>query len=371
MALNATRTATKQKMALEGRAEDGFALPFTIFMVTLITIMLAASFTRAASEHLVASSSNASLSALSIAESGLQAFFGDTFTVRPAETDSFRYNTVGGYAWVSPDVMQRPADTLQNFMYVVRSVGHVIEPSQGSDPVARRTIAQFARWQTGSMNVVGAFVTPNGVISRFAATPPAVLVLGNDVPGCPTGIAPPVWSIRAPDADSIGGVEIDTITATMTQEEQDDWPQTVALETGVNWNQIVTGGFTADYNTIQYGDLTYPTQLIIGDATVNSVGYGLLMVTGDLTFSGGFAQWNGVILVGGKVDFNASSAFVYGTVISGLNEQFGVSPPASAIGGPGFATRIQYSSCSVDDALRSLTGFVPLENARVDNWATY
>jgi len=166
-------------------------------------------------------------------------------------------------------------------------------------------------------------------------------------------------------------VVIDTITSTKTAWDQSNWPQPLALGTGVDWNQVVSGGFTADYSTVQYGDTSYPTQLIVGDASLVSIGYGLLMVTGDLTFTGSFAQWNGVVLVGGKVEFNASSSWVFGTIISGLNEQFGTSPPASQIGGSGFAARLQYASCRVDEALAALTGFVPLENARVDNWATY
>lgn len=347
--------------------EGGFALPFTIFLVTIVTIMLAAAFTRAASEHTISQGTDASLSALGVAQSGLQSFFGDTFSIRPSESDSFRYNVVDGYAWVFPKIIQRPADTLDNFIYIVRSEGYVIHANQGSTPVAKRTVAQFAKWQTGTMDVDGALVVPNGIISRNGSA--NLQIYGNNAPLCTP--MPSVASIRAPIPDSIGGVDVDTITATMTSTFQAGWPGPVAIGTGVLWNMIIGGNFTPDYASIQLGDATYSSQMVIGNATIsNGTGTGLLIVTGDLTFAGGFVIWDGVILVGGKIEFNAGDTFVYGTVISGLSEQFGISPPPSEIGGA-YDARIQYASCRVQQALASLTGFVPVQNAWIDNWATY
>lgn len=348
--------------------EAGFALPFTIFLVTIVTILLAAAFTRATSEHMIARGSDVSLTALSVAQSGLQSFFGDTFSVRPPEGDSIRYNVANGYAWVYPQVMLRPADTLDNFTYIVRAEGFVIHPNQGSTPVANRTVAQFARWQTGHMDVDGLLVVPNGIVSQGGS--PSVAINGNDL------CSPPdtsIYSIRAPIADSIPfGVEIDTISGTLTSTRQIGWPQPVALGTGVNWNQIVSGDFIPDHTSIQLGDGDYTSQLVVGDATIaNGFGTGLLIVTGDLTFNGATAQWDGVILVGGQVDFNAGFSVVFGAIVTGLSEQVSISPAASEIGGPGNDATLQYASCRIHQALKSLTGFVPIQNARIDNWATY
>jgi len=359
--------------AMSGRPrrsrEDGFALPFTIFLVTIVTILLAAAFTRATSEHLIAEGSEASISALAVAQSGLQSFFADSFAARPAVGDSFRYNVSDGYAWVFPELIVTPADSLDDYVYIVHSDGYVIHANQGATPMAQRTVAQFAKWQTGHMDVDGALVIPNGIISRPGGA--ALTISGNNPGFCPGPIMPNVASIRAPIPDSIGGVIVDTISATMTWTVQNGWPQPVALGTDVKWSQIVGGDFVPDYTSIQPGNLNYRTQMVIGNATLsNNQGTGLLIVTGNLTFSGAFAQWDGVILVGGRVLFNAGSNFVFGTVISGLTEQYGVSPPPSEIGGAANAY-VRYASCRVNQALAALTGFVPIENARVDNWATY
>jgi len=350
------------------KSERGFALPFTIFLATLITVMLAATFTRAASEHLVSESSDASISALTIAQSGLQAFFADTFSVRPMEGDSFRYNMVGGYAWVYPVVIQRPADPLEDIIYIVRSVGQAIYPNLGATPQATRVVAQFGKWQIGNMRPPGLLTIPNGLTRRAGGSGP------NTVSGFDQcSEEPPVRAFRAPVKDSIAGLVVDTISGNIVPSNlQGGSPLTVANESGVDWDKVVSGGFTPDYTSLQMGNSTYPSQLIVGDLTISGgSGYGLLIVTGDLTFNGASVTWRGVILVGGRILFNGSSTVILGAVFSGLNKILGLTPPPSEMGGPGFGTVIRYQSCEIRNALESLTGFVPINKALVDNWATY
>jgi len=65
---------------------------------------------------------------------------------------------------------------------------------------------------------------------------------------------------------------------------------------------------------------------------------------------------------------------MYGALVTGLNEQLGLvpaplPPDTTLVGGNAFAAH--YNQCKIDRALQPLTGFVPIDNAWVDNWATY
>ena len=61
-----------------------------------------------------------------------------------------------------------PADTIANdIIYVIRSVGNVVEPNLGPNPVGSRTLVQFAQWRTPSaMNVDALYTGFNGVARR-------------------------------------------------------------------------------------------------------------------------------------------------------------------------------------------------------------
>lgn len=372
-----TRTAMQTR--------DGFALPFTIFLVTMITIMLAAAFTRSAAEHQIADSNEATVTTLAVAQTGLQAFFGDTFTVRPQPGDSFRYNVVGGYAWVAPQELQRPADTVnRDVVYAVRSTGYLIVPTQGEEPQATRTIVQFARWQIGSMSPPALLTAANGV-QRRAPLPPdpnagILWALAADNNECSTG-RPSRPRLRIPSSPPSAPVI--------------DWPWSggpviqagtraaVAGETGIDWDEIVNGDFTADYTSVQYGDTTFSSQLINGNLSLasGSTGSGLLIVTGNLTTAGTGAPvvWRGVVLVGGFLTANAAVTEFRGVVMTGLNELLGtavttpnqVAGTVPPLGGQEKEARFYYEPCYVSRALDPFTGWVPVTNAWVDNWATY
>jgi len=80
-------------------------------------------------------------------------------------------------AWV----VQKPADTMQNQMYVVRSTGYAIVPAAGATPQGIRTVAQFGYWQTPSMRET-AFARPAAPTSDDELTTGSIVfvpVLGN------------------------------------------------------------------------------------------------------------------------------------------------------------------------------------------------
>ena len=118
---------------------------------------------------------------------------------------------------------------------------------------------------------------------------------------------------------------------------------------------------TADQNGTDYGDsgnfvtcYCDATGLVQGLAMRNLTGYGILLVEGDLTLSGGF-DWNGLILATGTVTFNGggpNSLNVRGAVLG--NDVVDVN------GG----VNISYDSCMIEDAL---SGYSPVVISWKDN----
>ena len=96
-------------------------------------------------------------------------------------------------------------------------------------------------------------------------------------------------------------------------------------------------------------------------------GRGILIVTGDLTLNGSFV-WEGIMLVGGTITSDGYNN-VYGTAVTGLNVQLGMSVGESDIGN---GNKIfQYDSCAIDNALNSAASLRLLPNAWVDNWPEF
>jgi hypothetical protein len=77
------------------------------------------------------------------------------------------------------------------------------------------------------------------------------------------------------------------------------------------------------------------------------------------------------VLVGGNIHFDADYGWYYGAVVTGMDEQLGETPGTTDIGGSTRVTDLYYAPCLVDQALLSLTGFRPLDNTLVDNWAEW
>lgn len=354
---------------------DGFALPLTLFLISIVTLMLTAAFTKVQSDRRVADSSGANITALALAKAGLHQYLGTrpynspgtpTAPWRPPDGDSIRINISGGYADVVAKVVRRPADSLANWMYIVRATGHVIDPVQGSDPQALRTIAQFAQWQTGRMDAKAAYYSVDGLNGKTGATD-RTSIIGTDFGTCG---AAPIYAIRTKNSGDPGLPSTSASPVLATESAN-----TLIDSTNLDWNAILNGGFTPDYTSYQAGDNTYSSQFINGNLTVSNLnGTGLLIVKNDLTLQGLNATWNGIILVGGKVNFDAGTKIIglwfgqttiNGMVVSGMNNGGG----KADIGD--HPVVIQYNSCQIRSALARLTGFAPITNAWVDNWAMY
>jgi len=349
------------------RDQRGFALPLTIFVLTLITIMLAAILVRVQIDRRIAESSGDIVNASAAASSGLDRYFAhyDSLVARPPDGDSLRINVTGGYADVVAHVVRQPADSTEGTLYIVRSRGRLIRPTQGADPQAIQTVAQFAQWQYGSMRVLGAFTAINDF--RCLGTCGGTFLLdGSDecgmMPTLPAGL-------RAPNGPTakVGPPEVTPATL--------EGPSVSTFKTasflGIDWAAVTGGDFEPDYTSLTNLS-SWSIYLLTGSTTVTDLtGNGILMVTGDQTTSGLYFNWQGVVLVGGAIFPEADTTYVRGALVSGLNHQIGMNPSVGAWGPDSTQMDIRYNSCHVRSAFTSLTGFAPIENAWMDNWATY
>ncbi len=140
-----------------GRHDNrGFAIPLMLLVLAVLTAMLSTAFIRVSADRRMAASSEASVEALTLAQSGLHQYL-SSVTTEPVDGDSVRINLTGGYAEVVARVIQSPVDPLANQTYIIRSTGYVIEPSQGAVPLALRTVAGFAEWRPGGIQTLAAF----------------------------------------------------------------------------------------------------------------------------------------------------------------------------------------------------------------------
>lgn len=353
-------------------SQRGFALPLTILVVTVMTMLIAAAHVRVRADRIIAESSGATVSAFAVAQSGLNRYFVyyDSINVRPPDGDSLRINVTGGFADVLAYKVRSPTDTMEPELYIVRSTGFLIEPTRGSDPQAQRTVAQFAQWQSAAMKLsggaVGAITAANGV--QVDSVGLYLSVRGNDQCASP---APSVPAVRVPWDTSLSSGDFDVLTGSAPALRSQGTGLSVATDTEIDWSGIVNGDFDAEYDSFRSWDSSYPTILINGDLTVSDAGgYGLLIVTGDLTLNGFFFSWRGIVLVGGRIVSNTMFTALRGLTVTGLNVLLGMSPLMGHMGG-GVGDFYEYHECEVRNALNSLVGFVPIGNAWIDNWAMY
>jgi hypothetical protein len=354
------------------RGEGGFALPLTLFIVAMVTIILSAALVQTQVDRRIAESAADQMNVVALAQSGLETYLGTTNfdgcyrALRPRDGDSVRVNLPGGYANVVAHVVRKPTtDTLAPWTYAVRSTGISIRPTQGADPQASRTVAQFAGWNSGQMDGIAAFVAANGLKRDPGGT--GQLTWADQAPTCPTAVAPLRVSGPVPDLtgyDLQGGSPVGGGKA-----------PDVAKATNIDWAATIGSGLQPDYDYVRTWDPSYPVMRVVGNATLGApaattYGWGVLIVTGDLTVEGTFVQWYGVVLVGGKINFTATEQYFDGSVVSGLNAQLSQPVGAGYIGGATYID-IDYDSRYVKLALRSLAGFAPMSNTSVENWATY
>ncbi len=348
------------------QSETGAALPITIFIVTVLTVMLVASFTRVRNEFQLAGGSSDMVSAFNVAQSGLESYTGMYRDMRPADGDSLRINLAGGYADVTAHLIRN--DTLNaSWMYLVRSAGAVIDPLAGPDKKALHTVTQFAQWQAGTMSTPGA-LTSVGRIVKSSAVPVGtdvnVVVSGSDA----CGVDPTITGIRAREVpDTTEGITVFGSPPWVAEPSSN-----VSAASGIDWQAILDGAIVADFDSIVSSDTTYKTHRVDGEwvSSQNVRGTGLLIVTDRLRPSGSYFVWDGLVLVGGRfVPQATDSTIIRGMVVTGLSWQTGGTLINTIVDESPLS--VYYDSCKLDNALRPLRGLVTIQNGWLDNWAMY
>jgi hypothetical protein len=348
------------------RDDRGFALPAVIFLVALLTLLLTTGLNRTEGDQRIAEASEEIVLAFGIAQSGLQTYIGSV-TSQPGDADSVRINVPGGYANVVTHLVRRPGTLGDRPMFLVRSTGIAIDPLAGSTPQARRTVAQFARWQVGSMERRAAYTAANG-ITESASPQATVVVHGADA----CGVEATIPGVRTTYITNPPHTTLDLQGNPGLIEQGSTAGPVIAAQTDIDWAATLGSGVTPDYGSFRHLDFSFPVQRVAGDLTLSTggSGTGLLIVPGDLNISGSFS-FDGVMLVGGRITFAGDSMLVRGLVISGLNEQLGANPQRSSLGDHDHDLYIYFDSCKVQQALAPFTGLVPVPNAWLDNWASY
>ena len=138
-----------------------------------------------------------------------------------------------------------------------------------------------------------------------------------------------------------------------------DWPD-IVNNNSILPDIVIPGDTWPTFTDPDY----WPVIRINGNYSVPTTGRGTLIVTGDLVING-TEQWRGILLVGGTVYADGNNT-VEGTVISGLNEQLGITVGESALGN-GTKTFV-YDSCAIASALSRFTILRVVKGTWADNW---
>ncbi|WP_420635234.1 hypothetical protein [Candidatus Palauibacter sp.] len=328
---------------LRGRHARGFALPWTMLVLLIVSLLAAGGFLITWLEGQSARAFARATEAFYVAEGGLATALAEAEGPNPSVPP---VGLGGGTATVAfePLIDLRPGETV----FRVESRGEIV--SGGA--TFERSVGQLM-WVAGPPRLPGALVLFGGV----SGPPPAGTISGLDPLGgaCPEQPSP-VAGIAyrggpPPSPDSL---------LTISGSPPDQWipgSVSVAAETGIRWTELLaTWGPEPDATVppdpwpgpgIGGG---WPSIRIPGSAALGaaSSGRGALVVEGDLTLDGGFA-WNGLILVGGALLLNGDIS-VRGTLASGLAGGLGLAADFA-----GHTIDLRFDACAVAAAARRLT----------------
>jgi hypothetical protein len=357
-----------------------------ILVIGFMTAGVVASFTRVGAEIGTVDNQRGQTAAFAVAEAGLADFMNNGPSIPPGQTTASRSYSYpdGGSAQVEA---RRLHTTGQQSVILIRSTGTI--PGRPGRPGAVRTVAQFARSNIMTMQVYSAWTSLSGVSKNGNSG----TFEGRDAssPSCS-----PADSVRAgiavPDGMAFGR-HIENVSRGDPPIDYLGSQQEAADGIDMNWGAVIsptapaiapsvivcfpgTAGFDARRTPCGSfpTDFTgFPSILINGSASLPRSGQGTLIVTGNLTMNGN-QNWTGVILVGGRITDNGQGT-IRGAVVTGLNMTLGETIGESFVGDPSTANgtkRYQYDSCGVRNALAAASsGYVPIRNAWVDNWAAW
>ena len=236
------------------------------------------------------------------AQSGLDEFLSNRgglgFSGIPGVTETITLNIRDGTAEVVLERL-RPQLGGDPALYIIRSTGLIPGP-RAQDPDARRTVAQLAEWQSGTMTAKAGWMSLTGLHKNGNSG----TISGEDrcavVPDVP-GVSVP----EDPGFTTSGNFEPD---GTPPLEEYDDM-QDLVDELGINWpgiadqsaltpDVVIPGGSWPSFSDPDY----WPVIHVTGDYNLTSTGRGILIVTGGGLTINGNTTWEGIVLVGEHLD---------------------------------------------------------------------
>ena len=366
-----------------GPAERGFVLATTLLVTTLLTVMLAASFLLVSAEQRTTDNSFGTARALALAQAGLQNYFAQSRGLSDSSSyDSTRVTLVLGYADVVATKL-RPSGAASGSplaLWIVRSSGVATSPVMAGQTQGTRTLAQFAQLNLGVLPARAALVALNGVVIVAPPTggaPPAHPVSGADI-GPAGGCVPPTpadtFAVSAPSGGRYHVIFTQPPLGRGVDTLYPSWSNLYDT-THIDWAGLVGGNFIPDYTIPPapwppVGSNNYSVGYVAGSVTIPSgQRRGMLVVTGNVTLASG-AQWDGIILAGGRLLPNAAfGTWVHGMVVTGLNMQLGQAVAPDTI--PPGVVRVGWSWCFTQFSVNSLSALVPISNAWADTWTTY
>jgi hypothetical protein len=364
---------------LKNADRRGFAIPFAVLVIALLTIMLAGGFSLVSAERRSVADQKSQVSAFRIAEQGLELYLvrrdslmkgSPTYTRVPGASESIRINMTGGYADVSLTRLRPPTGS-QSGLYVLRAKGTETAGAYVGSPQGVRTVAQYVLWEPAPMQVLAGWTALSGLQKNGnAGTLGGIDMCGDSA--AVAGVVVPVNPGYTGKVVAVGNPPVDSVA-----------PDSVEID----WNGIVNGNLITPTIVIPPGsfppwstfaaDSTYYPIIRVNQASwaLPNSGRGMIIATGDVTINGNLT-WHGVLLVGGNIKSNGNNgggttgtdSVIAGATVSGLNTKLGMYVDPSLAEG---TKQYQYDSCEVAKATTSMGALVTLRNTWVDNWVEY
>ena len=353
--------------------DRGVALPLVLLVVLVLAILLAAGFAALSSERRINANDESALDAFTLAETGLEVFLAkrDSFGFTaappaPSAAESTRVTQPGGYADV---VLTRVrADSVAGrYGYAVRSHGVSTVAALSGTPPAERTVAEYAVWQAGSMNVLAGWTSLTGLHKNGSSSMGSGADQCGKQPALPGVAVPgnPGYTQNGGQLAPQGNPPVDTVAPTPVQTGDSvkiDWAG-ISAGTALTPDVTIPPGAWPSFTNPNY----WPTILVNGNFALPGDGQGTLIVTGSLIISGNIT-WNGVLLVGDNLTSNGNNS-VNGATVTGLNVKLGATLPQQDVGNG--TKSFNYNSCNIARAMAGMGQLVGYTNAWVDNWPTY
>jgi hypothetical protein len=346
----------------------GATLPLTIIVLALMGVAVAITYSRVSAERRISSDGKAQVGAFSVAQSGLSRYIA-TVAGKPGATVDVNYNNLpGGTAQVSLRMLRESTTTLLPAVYVITSRGVYTGAKRFNSliPAAERTVATYALWTPMPFDLNAGFTSLSGITKNGSS---GAL---SGVDHCGVGAAIP--GVAVPNGTYVGD-------PTVINGNPDDTPVgmgtgdiggTAKDQVGINWAGILAGTYLpasfvhpAWPNAAQMNN--WPVTRVNGDLTLPGSGKGILIVTGNLTISGG-DTWEGLVLVGGTITSNGNNT-VYGATVSGLNVKIGIAVTPSTVANGN--KLYQYDSCALNRALGKVGSLERVRNGWTDTWSSY